>query len=70
MVKKKTAQQFVGSTQEGKERSKGDFYPTPRWATEALLERENFGSTVWECACGKLDISEILIKHKYWTNTS
>lgn len=38
-----------------------DFYPTPDYATEALLERECFeGGVIWECACGDGAISKIL----------
>lgn len=29
-----------------------DFYPTPRWATLALLDNERFNGDIWECACG------------------
>ena len=29
-----------------------DFYPTPRWATFALMDNEPFTGDVWECACG------------------
>lgn len=29
-----------------------DFYPTPSWATFALLDCEPFLGDVWECACG------------------
>lgn len=42
-----------------------NFYPTPRAVTDALLEVEEFGSEVWEPACGDGAISEVLIKHGY-----
>jgi hypothetical protein len=29
-----------------------DFFPTPRWATFALIENEKFNGEIWECACG------------------
>lgn len=29
-----------------------DFFPTPARATAALLAREAFPGTIWECACG------------------
>jgi hypothetical protein len=29
-----------------------DFYPTPAWATRALIDNERFHGEVWECACG------------------
>lgn len=37
-----------------------DFYPTPVWATHALLECENFKGDIWECACGNGVMSEVL----------
>jgi len=42
-----------------------DFYPTPPWATRALLEREAFGGVVWEPACGEGAISEVLKREGY-----
>jgi hypothetical protein len=29
-----------------------DFYPTPEWATYALIENEHFEGRIWEPACG------------------
>ncbi len=40
-------------------RPTGDFYPTPRHATEALLDVETFAGTVWEPACGDGAISTV-----------
>lgn len=37
-----------------------DFYPTPKWATEALIENEKFCGDIWECACGNGAMSEVL----------
>jgi hypothetical protein len=37
-----------------------DFYPTPRWATHALIESEPFKGDIWECACGDGAMSEVL----------
>lgn len=37
-----------------------DFYPTPGWATRALLEYVKFTGEVWECACGDGAMSVIL----------
>ena len=37
-----------------------DFYPTPRWATYALIDNENFVGDIWECACGDGEMSEVL----------
>lgn len=39
-----------------------DFYPTPRWATFALIDNEKFVGDVWECACGDGAMSEVLKK--------
>jgi len=37
-----------------------DFYPTPRWATFALIENERFQGDIWECACGDGAMSDVL----------
>lgn len=37
-----------------------DFYPTPAWATHALIENENFDGEIWESACGNGAMSEVL----------
>lgn len=37
-----------------------DFYPTPAWATRALLESEPFEGDVWECACGDGAMSKVI----------
>jgi hypothetical protein len=37
-----------------------DFYPTPRWATFALMDNERFIGSVWECACGDGAMSEVI----------
>jgi hypothetical protein len=39
-----------------------DFYPTPRWATFALIENEPFVGEIWECACGDGAMSDVLIE--------
>jgi len=36
-----------------------DFFPTPRWATYALVENEKFKGDVWECACGDGAMSSV-----------
>lgn len=41
------------------------FYPTPTWAVEALLSREEFKGTCWEPACGAGDISKALLKRGF-----
>src|SRR5277367_1987283 len=37
-----------------------DFFPTPAWATHALIDNENFVGDIWECACGNGAMSEVL----------
>lgn len=37
-----------------------DFFPTPSWATEALVDKESFKGDMWECACGNGAMSEVL----------
>jgi hypothetical protein len=37
-----------------------DFYPTPPWATFALIENELFKGEIWECACGDGAMSAVL----------
>lgn len=39
-----------------------DFYPTPAWATYALIDNEKFAGDIWESACGDGAMSEVL-KH-------
>jgi len=57
--KLKTARRLVG-TVVSNDRKEQDFYPTPKWATEALLDREIFIGSMWEPACGDGAISEVL----------
>ena len=37
-----------------------DFFPTPAWATEALVDNERFDGDIWECACGNGAMSRVL----------
>jgi len=37
-----------------------DFFPTPAWATHALIENESFAGDIWECACGNGAMSQVL----------
>ncbi len=37
-----------------------DFYPTPKWATYALMDNEPFRGDIWECACGDGAMSTVL----------
>lgn len=39
-----------------------DFFPTPAWATHALVENEPFKGEVWESACGNGAMSKVLEK--------
>jgi len=37
-----------------------DFYPTPGWATFALMDNEPFVGAVWESACGDGAMSDVI----------
>src|SRR6266540_2677934 len=37
-----------------------DFFPTPSWATFALVDNEKFSGDIWECACGDGAMSHVL----------
>jgi hypothetical protein len=37
-----------------------DFFPTPPWATFALIDNEKFNGAIWECACGDGTMSRVL----------
>ena len=37
-----------------------DFYPTPRWATFALMDNEKFQGQIWESACGDGAMSNVI----------
>ena len=37
-----------------------DFFPTPPWATFALIENEAFKGDIWESACGNGAMSNVL----------
>src|ERR1700678_3843978 len=37
-----------------------DFFPTPAWATYALIENEKFSGDIWESACGDGAMSRVL----------
>lgn len=47
-----------------------DFYPTPAWATEALLAYETFEGTIWEPACGDGAMSKVLERAGYMVSSS
>jgi hypothetical protein len=37
-----------------------DYFPTPAWATHALMDNEEFEGEIWEPACGNGAMSEVL----------
>jgi hypothetical protein len=37
-----------------------DFFPTPKWATFALVDNEQFVGDIWESACGDGAMSRVL----------
>jgi len=37
-----------------------DFYPTPDWATHALVDNERFQGRIWEPACGDGTMAKVL----------
>lgn len=37
-----------------------DYFPTPAWATHALIDNEKFIGDIWECACGDGAMSRVL----------
>ena len=37
-----------------------DFFPTPPWATYALIDNEKFSGEIWESACGDGAMSRVL----------
>ena len=61
---KKSTLQLVGHNLNNN-RVENDFYPTPPYATNALLDREKFIGNIWECACGDGAISKLLISEGY-----
>ncbi|MEM1052850.1 MAG: hypothetical protein AAGI28_12225 [Pseudomonadota bacterium] len=47
-----------------------DFYPTPEWATFALIENEPFEGEIWEPACGDGSMSRVLEQGGYRVKSS
>jgi hypothetical protein len=37
-----------------------DYFPTPGWATHALIDNETFEGDIWESACGNGAMSQVL----------
>ena len=64
MSKTDTARKIAGDNSR-LGRSELDFYPTPTSATKALLDKEIFIGNIWEPACGKGDISKVLLENGY-----
>jgi hypothetical protein len=51
---------FKPTTKRFADLSGPDFFPTPRWATFALIDNETFKGEIWECACGDGSMSRVL----------
>jgi hypothetical protein len=49
----------------GYDREGRDFYATPSWVTEALLQHVRFRGPVWEPCCGDGAMSNVLAAHRY-----
>lgn len=47
-----------------------DFYPTPSWATVALMDNERFKGEIWECACGDGAMATVIDDAGYRTASS
>ena len=63
-MKKNSALAYVGHNKDHN-REKDDFYPTPKNATEALLQRQSFIGKIWEPACGNGAMSCVMEKEGY-----
>jgi hypothetical protein len=61
---------IVGSSRSNGKREKDDFYPTPSYAVEELIKREDFNGNIWECACGDGAISEVFLKKGFEVRSS
>lgn len=53
---------FKPTTKRSADLAGPDFYPTPAWATHALIDNEKFSGDIWECACGNGAMSSVLEK--------
>ena len=51
---------FKPTTKRSADLDGSDFYPTPSWATHALIDNERFEGDIWECACGDGSMSKVL----------
>ena len=54
----------------GYEREGRDFYATPDWVTEALLQHVTFRAPVWEPCCGDGAMAKILSRHGHQVTAS
>lgn len=51
---------IAGMSSKVRERVENDYYATPFWATQAILEREPLNGSIWEPACGEGHMGKIL----------
>lgn len=51
---------FKPTTKRSADLDGADFFPTPGWATFALMDNEPFAGAVWESACGDGAMSEVI----------
>ncbi|MGH6614977.1 hypothetical protein [Sphingomonas sp.] len=51
---------FKPATKRFADLSGPDFYPTPEWATYALIDNEKFDGEIWEPACGDGTMARVL----------
>jgi hypothetical protein len=49
----------------GFQRVEGDRYFTEPWVTRALLDRVRFRGLIWEPACGRGDMADVLVEKGY-----
>lgn len=61
---------IVGSSRKNGERDALDFYPTPEYATLALLNHEKFNGNILEPACGDGAISKVCESYGFQTYSS
>ena len=47
-----------------------DFYPTPAWATQVLIDNEKFEGRIWEPACGDGAMSEVFLANGFDVDSS
>ena len=59
------SQRLWFESSEEHQRHPEEFYPTHPAITKMLLDREELDGTIWEPACGKGDMSEVLIDNGY-----